>query len=417
MKILILGAGIIGVTGAYYLAKDGHEVTVIEKRNGPGLETSFANGGQISASHAYPWSAPDTPWKIARWIGRKDAPLRFSPRLDPDQWSWAFKFLLNCRRSRFYRNTLRNLNLALLSRTALGELRRETKIAYDEKQLGILHFFRERSAFESAIALAHKFRDWGCDCRVVDGSACIEIEPALAAHGSELVGGIHTADDESGDAYLFTRGLAKICEGLGVEFRYDETVMALERDGDLVSGVSTASTVHRADAYVIALGCQSAKTLRPLGIRLPVYPVKGYSLTVPIETNTAAPNVSLIDEEHKVVYSRLGDRLRAAGTAQLSGYSDALDPVRAAALLDMARRQFPDAGDYDRPEFWAGLRPMTPDGGPLIGSTPYRNLYLNTGHGTLGWTLCCGSGRLLSDLISQRTPTLDAKDYAFTGRG
>jgi D-amino-acid dehydrogenase len=412
MQILILGAGVIGVTSAYYLAGDGHEVTVIDRRDGPGLETSFANGGQISASHCYPWSAPEAPWKIAKWIGRTDAPLRFSPRLDPDQWSWAIKFLVNCRRSRFLRNSLRNLNLALASRAALQALREETGIAYDEKRLGILHFFRDGKAFASAQALAERLRDWGCESRVVDRAECIGVEPALAARGSDLVGGIHTPGDASGDAHLFTERLAEVCQGRGVTFRYGETVLALERDADRVTGIRTGSAVHRGDSYVAALGCRSARILRPLGIRLPVYPVKGYSITVPVEDGAPAPDVSLIDEEHKVVYSRLGDRLRAAGTAHLAGYDDSIDPVRAAALLAIARRQFPEAGAFERAEFWAGLRPMTPDGCPLIGPSSYRNLYLNTGHGTLGWTMCCGSGRLLADLIAGRTPDVEPSDYA-----
>ncbi|MDX1483600.1 MAG: D-amino acid dehydrogenase [Alphaproteobacteria bacterium] len=417
MKILVLGAGVIGVTSAYYLAEDGHEVTVIEKREGPGLETSFANGGQISASHSYPWSAPDAPWKIAGWIGRKGAPLRFSPRLDPDQWSWAIRFLINCRQGKFLRNSLRNLSLALASRVALGDLREETGIDYDQKQLGILHFFRHQGPFESAKSLAERFRDWGCESRVVDTDECIKIEPALAAQESRILGGIHTPGDESGDAYLFTKRLTTVCRSRGVTFRFGETVLAMEQEGNRVSGIRTASATYRADAYVIALGCQSAKTLRPLGIRLPVYPVKGYSITVPVEDHSAAPSVSLIDEEHKIVYSRLGDRLRAAGTAHLAGYDAAIDPARATALLEIVRSQFPGAGAFERAEFWAGLRPMTPDGCPVIGSTPYQNLYLNTGHGTLGWTMCCGSGRLLADLIAGRTPAVNPEDYALTGRG
>lgn len=411
MNVLVLGAGVIGVTSAYYLAREGHAVTVIDRREGPGLETSFANGGQVSASHAYPWSGPGVPMKILKWLGRADAPLRFSPRLDPDQWAWALAFLRNCTARRFTRNAERNLRLALASREALRALRRETGIAYDEETLGILHFFRDQASLDGVADIAERFRDWGSASRVLDRAGCVEVEPALGARADELVGGLYTPDDESGDARLFTERLADLCTGMGVTFRYNETVTALETGREGITGVRTDRGLQRADAYVVALATASTGLLRPLGIRLPVYPVKGYSVTVPVGAQNGAPRVSLIDEENKVVYSRLGNRLRAAGTAHLAGYDDTVDPVRARAVLDVVRRQFPNAGAFDRTEFWAGLRPMTPDGGPIITRTRFDNLYLNTGHGTLGWTMCCGSAQVLAGLVAGRQTNPDANAY------
>lgn len=413
MHVLILGAGVVGVTSAYYLARDGHEVTVIEAREGPGLETSFANGGQISASHAYPWADPGVPLKVLKWLGRRNAPLRFSPRLDPAQWLWAARFLANCRRRPFLENAARSLRLALLGRDELGRLREETKIAYDAECRGILHFFRTQAGLDAAAAVSERLREWGCASRVLDTAACLALEPALAPHQDALAGGIHAPEDESGDAHLFTRGLAGLAAGRGVTFHYGERVRALEAEGGRVAGIVTDRATRRADAYVVALASWSTALLRPLGLRLPIYPLKGYSITVPVTDTAKAPRVSLLDEANKVVYSRFGARLRAAGKAHLAGFDADVDPAQAEGVLDVCRRQFPDAADYRAASFWAGLRPMTPDGSPILGRTRYGNLFLNTGHGALGWTMCCGSARLLTDLLAERPSALDPADYAY----
>lgn len=411
MKVVVLGAGVIGVSAAYALMRDGHEVTVIERGEGPGLETSFANGGQISASHAYPWAAPDVPAKLLKWLGRKDAPRLFRLRADPEQWLWAYRFLLNCRRSVFFANAERNLRLALLSRDALRDIRAAEDIAYDHKSLGILHFFHTRRELDKAAELAGRFRALGLRNKVLDRDGVLALEPALAASGDGLVGGIHTPDDESGDAYAFTCTLAERAAAGGVSFRYSETVSALDAEGDRIARLRTDKGSHAADVYVVALACYSNSLLRPLGIRLPIYPTKGYSVTVPVGEANGAPNVSLIDEDHKIVYSRLGERLRVAGTAEFAGYDTTLDRERANVIRDLARAQFPAAGDFDAADLWTGLRPMTPDGGPIIGRTRYANLVLDTGHGTLGWTMASGSARVVADLIAGRTPPVDAAAY------
>lgn len=421
MKVVVLGAGVIGVTAAHYLREDGHEVVVIDRAEGPGLETSFANGGQISASHAYPWASPNAPAKILAWLGRKDAPLSFPLRADPAQWLFGLRFLWNCRKGAFLRNAARNLDLALESRRLLGSLRQERGLRYDERQQGILHIFRSQKAMEAALALADSLQSWGLTMHRLDRQGCLALEPALSTGPDDLLGGLHTPDDESGDAYLFTRALAEDLVGRGVQFRYGETVVAIESEGHRVTGIrcqrrTAAGTLEdservQGDAYVVALASFSKDLLAPLGISLPIYPAKGYSVTIPVGPRNGAPEVSLIDEEHKIVYSRLGEKLRVAGTAEFRGFDMTIDPARAGAIRTLAQRQFPAAGDFSRAEFWTGLRPLTPDGGPIIGGTAYRNLYLNTGHGTLGWTMACGSGQLLAEILSSRTGSLSPSAY------
>ncbi|MBK8907459.1 MAG: D-amino acid dehydrogenase [Rhodospirillales bacterium] len=404
MKVLVLGAGVVGVASAYYLAQSGHEVTVVDRRDGPGLETSFANGGQISANHATPWATPGTPWKALGWLGRRDAPLLLHLRADPALWSWLSRFLANCTTERLRVNTERALRVAVYSRERLAALRAETGIAYDALQRGILHIFRNERDYRDALPQVELMDRHGCRRRIVAASECLEIEPALAAVGDDLVGGIFSPDDESGDAYSFTTGLAEICESLGVAFRYGTAVQRLVRADDGLAGVDTDLGRLTADAYVVAFGSYSPLLLKPIGLRLPVVPAKGYSVTLPIVRPEKAPSVGLIDDAFKMVYSRLGDRLRIAGTAEFAGYDDALDERRARFLLGKALEIFPDCGDPAEAVFWAGLRPSTPDGVPVIGRTPVANLFLNTGHGTLGWTMACGAGRLIADLVSGAAP-------------
>jgi len=407
MRIVVLGAGVVGVATAWFLNRDGHEVVVLDRQPGPALETSFANGGQISANHTTPWAGPATPLKALKWLGRADAPLRIRPRLDRAQWAWLARFLRNCTAARMRRHTERALRLALLSRATLAELRVDTGIRYDELGLGILHVFRDRREFDLAVPQAELMDRAGCRRQVLDPDACVAREPALAAARGDLVGGIISPDDESGDAHLFTARLAEDAAARGVEFRFGTRVEGLRTEHGRVAAVDTCGGAVGGDRYVLAMGSYSPLLLRPLGIRLPVYPAKGYSVTLSVSDPGKAPSVSLIDDEHKLVYSRLGDRLRVAGMAELMGHDTRLDPTRAKAVLDQALGLFPGCADPASAEFWCGLRPKTPDSVPVIGETPLENLWLNTGHGTLGWTMACGSARVIADLIAGRAPPID----------
>ncbi len=406
MKVVVMGAGVIGATSAYYLARDGHEVTVIERRSGPGLETSFANGGQIAASHAEPWANPATPLKALKWLGKKDAPLLFRLRFDAALWSWTLRFLANCTAARSRVNTERTLRVALYSRACLKELRGQTGIEYDQQTRGVLHFYREVREYDRACHGAERMNALGCARRPVTAAECAAIEPALAHMKDQLAGGIFSPDDESGDAYLFTSRLAARAAGLGATFRYGVDIRRLNHEGGRITGIETDKGTLTADACVLALGPYSASLTKPLGLSLPIYPAKGYSVTLAVKDAAKAPLVSLTDDEHKLVISRLGERLRVAGTAEFSGYDTSINRDRARPILDAAISLFPGAGDPGKAEFWAGLRPKTPDSVPLIGRTPFAGLYLNTGHGTLGWTMAAGSGRIVADLIGGREPDI-----------
>jgi len=419
MRVVVLGAGLEGVASAWYLRAAGHEVTVIERQPAAGMETSFANGGQISVSHAEPWANPRAPLKVLKWLGREDAPLLFRLRADWRQWLWGIRFLVECLPARARRNTAALVKLGLYSRAALQELRRETGIRYDELARGILHFYTDAREFEAACAAAEQMRRLGLDCEAKTPDECVAIEPALATCRGLLVGGTYAAGDESGDAHKFTQALARLAEARGVEFRYRIVIERIEAAGGEVTGVRISraegpSEIVRGDAYVLALGSWSALMVAPLGVRLAIYPAKGYSVTMPVKNPRAAWTVSLTDDEQKLVYSRLGERLRIAGTAELAGYNLDVNPVRCAAIVRRVTRLFPEAGDAEKAEFWAGLRPSTPGNVPCIGRSRYPNLFLNTGHGTLGFTHACGSARALADLMSGRKPEVD---FPFTGFG
>lgn len=406
MKIAVLGAGVVGTTSAWYLAQAGHEVTLVERREGPGLETSFANGGQISAAHAEPWAKPSVVPQIARWLGREDGPLLFRPRADPSQWCWGARFLLECRPGRFERNCRELAGLAQYSRDSLHALREETGIQYDALAKGILHFATSQRDFDAMAAHASATRALGMQREVKSAAECIALEPALQHSRERIIGGVYTPGDESGDAYKFTAELARRAQQKGVRLLSGKTVKALHTAGDSIEAVELEGERLQADAYVVSLGSYSPLLLRRVGISIPVYPLKGYSITLALgpAERSSAPSVSLTDEGFKIVVSRLGDRLRAAGTAELGGYDASVNRVRCTAIVRRIRQLFPQlvaAGVVDE---WAGLRPATPNNVPLIGRTRLRNLYLNTGHGTLGWTLACGSGRALADLVSGRRP-------------
>jgi D-amino-acid dehydrogenase len=414
MRIVVLGAGLIGVASAWFLAEDGHEVIVVDRQPGPARETSFANGGQISTSHAEPWANPAAPLKALKWLGREDAPLLWRLRADPAQWAWGLRFLRECTPARTRANIQAILALALDSRARLVALRHALGLEYEQRERGILHFYTDAAEFEHAIPQAALMREFGCERVVKSAAECLAIEPALARSALPIVGGTYTADDESGDAQQFTAGLAGRLAARGVCFRYDTPVAAIEVDAGRVGAVRTVQGERlAADAVVLALGSYTPQLLRPLGIGIPVYPAKGYSITIPLGAENQAPVVSLTDDGAKLVFSRLGQRLRVAGTAEFAGYDTTLNPARIDALRRRTQQLFPDL-DCHAPgvESWAGLRPATPGNVPLIGMTRVRNLFVNTGHGTLGWTLAVGSGRLLADQVADRPAALDPRPYA-----
>jgi D-amino-acid dehydrogenase len=407
VKILVLGGGVIGVSTAWYLTAAGHEVTVLERRDAVGLETSFANGGQISAGHAEPWAKPAVLPKILRWLGREDAPLLFRMRADPAQWAWGLRFLLECFPGRFERHSRTLAGLAGYSRERLRALRAELGLRYDHLERGILQFATSQADFDAMAHHAEAMRALGIRREVKSGAACIELEPALKHSKDPIAGGVYNPDDESGDAHRFTQELARHAAVRGVGFHFGAQIDSIEAAGDVMSAIELKDGQRlAADAYVMSLGSYSPLLLKRLSIRIPVYPLKGYSITLPLgpaEADTA-PSVSLTDEAFKIVISRLGNRLRAAGTAELNGYDTTLSSVRCAAIAHRIRDLFPALGGVTVVDNWAGLRPATPNNVPVIGRTRLRNLYLNTGHGTLGWTLACGSASLLADVISGRTP-------------
>ncbi|HBE93615.1 MAG TPA: amino acid dehydrogenase [Gammaproteobacteria bacterium] len=412
MKILVAGAGIIGVTTAWYLARRGHEVTVLDRQPDVAMETSFANGGQVSMSGAEPWANPGAPLQILKWLGREDAPLLVRLRADRQLWSWTLRFLAECPTGRTRENTLQILRLAMYSTNALKETCQQTGIDYDARSGGILHFFTDAAAFSSAQSFAAIMTEHGLVRKVLDVAETVALEPAMLSCREKLAGAIYTPDDSSGDAHKFTLALRDRAEQIGVQFRYGINIDALlagngKLDGLKVQNEDGNCEVLQADQYVIALGSYSPLLLKPVGIDVPIYPVKGYSVTVDTEGYSGAPVLSLTDESRKLVFSRLGNKLRIAGTAELTGYDTSINQIRCKALVKRAQELWPTAGNYPEAEFWAGLRPATPGNVPLIGRTKIPNLYLNTGHGTLGWTLSCGSAMVLSDIISKQTPAVD----------
>ena len=399
MRVAVLGAGVVGVAGAWYLARAGHEVTLVDRQPEAGMETSFANGGQISAGHAEPWAKPSVLPKLLKWLGREDAPLLFRPRADLAQWMWGLRFLLECFPGRFERNKRQLAGLAAYSQSCLTELRAETGIQYHHLSRGILRFCTEQSDFDALSAHG----------QTKTAAQCLAIEPALRDSGAPVLGGVYAPGDESGDAHEFTVQLARLAEARGVRFLRDTVVEGLEIAGGRVLAAQAGGRRLEADAFVVSLGSYSALLLAHLGISIPVVPLKGYSITIPLQAKAAAaaPCVSLTDEAHKLVISRLGDRLRCAGTAELTGYDTSINETRCAAILKRIERLFPALAGAGEVKYWAGLRPATPSNVPVIGRTRYANLFLNTGHGTLGWTLAAGSGRALAELVSGRRPEVD----------
>ncbi len=404
--VIVLGGGVVGISTAYWNLRNGRSVCVIDRQPASGLETSFANGGQVSVSHAEPWANPSAPFKVLKWLLDPEAPLLFRPRFDIHQWLWIAKFLVDCLPHRTSRHTIEIVRLGTQSRELIRRIRKDENLHYDERCNGILHFYRDPREFAAAVPVAELMRRYGCNRTVIDADKVIEIEPAFAGQRHLIAGATYTAEDESGDAFKFTQGLARICESKGAVFHYSSEVTALDADRGAgrvnaveVCGPSGFATLRARD-IVVSLGSWSAPFLRRYGVRLNIYPAKGYSVTIPIAGSNTAPVTSLTDDEYKLVYSNLGDRLRIAGTAELSGYSRHLDHRRCMAILKNVRNLFPRAGDFEWPSFWTGLRPATPSNVPYVGRTRYRNLWLNTGHGTLGWTLGAGSGFRVADMIA-----------------
>lgn len=413
MKVLILGSGVIGVTSAYYLAREGHEVTVIDRQPGPGLETSYANAGEISPGYSAPWAGPGIPAKAIKWLLMEDGPLVLRPKLDPRMWAWGLQLLANCTHKAYAINKSRMVRLAEYSRDKMIALRRETGIAYDGRQQGTLQLFRYQKQLDHADEDIAVLKQSGVPFEVLDPKGCIAAEPGLATATTPFVGGLRLPNDETGDCKLFTERLADLAVEAGVRFEYGTSISSIDVAGGAIASVTTSAGARTAEAYVVALGSYSPLLLRPLGIALPVYPIKGYSLTVPITDPSVAPVSTVMDETYKVATTRLGDRIRVGGTAEIAGYDTTLHPSRRGPLDRSLRDLFPKAGDASKASFWCGLRPMTPDGTPVIGRM-LGNLYLNTGHGTLGWTMAAGSGQVLTDLISGRSPDIDISDFGLS---
>ncbi|HWK43778.1 MAG TPA: D-amino acid dehydrogenase [Stellaceae bacterium] len=407
MRAVVLGSGVIGVTTAYALAKDGHQVTVIDRQPVPANETSFANAGLVAPGHAYTWASPRAPGILWRSLFRDDQALRLKLSADPRMWSWCLKFLRNCTAEKSRRNTTRKLGLCVYSQHALRELVAETGIAYDGRAGGLLYLYRDAAAFARGQTNMAVLRDNGQRMEILDTDGVVRVEPALADARDTIAGAIFCPDDESGDANMFTLGLAEKCRALGVEFRLDTRITGFDTEGDTLQRVLTDKGPVEGDVFVLALGVQSAIIGRKLGLTLPIYPVKGYSATVPIGGRNGAPSIGGVDENNLVAFARMGDRLRLTAVAEFAGYDTSHRPENFKTMLDAAKALFPNGGDYDKATYWAGLRPMTPEGTPIFGRGRQRNLYLNTGHGHMGWTMSCGSARVTADLIAGRKPAID----------
>ena len=402
MNVIILGSGVIGVSCAYQLAAAGHQVTVLERQPAAALETSYGNAGEVSPGYSAPWAGPGVPLKAIKWLLMHHRPLVIRPTLDLGLVRWGAAMLRNCTAQRYELNKGRMVRLAEYSRDCLRELRAQTGIRYDERMQGTLQLFRTQKQLDGTAADIAILQRYGVRFELLDMGGCIRHEPALARVRDKFVGGLLLPGDETGDCFKFTQNLAALAVQKGVQFRYGTKIAELQRGRLGIDAVLTDAGTFKADAFVMALGSHSPLLLAPLGIRLPVYPVKGYSITVPITDPAGAPESTVMDETHKVAVTRLGDRIRVGGTAELAGYSLTLREARRATLNHVLTDLFPRAGDVAKGEFWAGLRPMTPDGTPVVGGSPYPNLYLATGHGTLGWTMAAGTGRVMADLMSGR---------------
>ncbi|MBE7928218.1 D-amino acid dehydrogenase [Pseudomonas saudiphocaensis] len=409
MRVLILGSGVIGTASAYYLARAGFEVVVVDRQPAVAMETSFANAGQVSPGYASPWAAPGVPLKAMKWLLQRHAPLAIKLTGSIDQYLWMAQMLRNCTSSRYAVNKERMVRLSEYSRDCLDELRAETGISYEGRQRGTTQLFRTQAQVDAAAKDIAVLKASGVPFELLDRDAIARVEPALASVKHKLAGALHLPNDQTGDCFMFTNRLAEMARELGVEFRFGCNIERLENDGERIAGVWIDGELERADQYVLALGSYSPQMLKPLGIKAPIYPLKGYSLTVPIANADMAPNSTILDETYKVAITRFDNRIRVGGMAEIAGHDLSLDPRRRETLEMVVGDLYPQGGDPTTGEFWTGLRPATPDGTPIIGATRYRNLFLNTGHGTLGWTMACGSGSLLADLLAKKRPQISAQ--------
>lgn len=407
MKVLVLGSGVIGVSVAYYLAKAGHQVTVLDRQPAPALETSFANAGEVSPGYSAPWAGPGVPLKAIKWMLMQHSPLVIKPMLDPAMWRWGAQMLRNCTEGRYRVNKARMVRLAEYSRDCLKQLRAETGIVYDERTQGTLQLFRTQKQLDGADKDVEILRQYNVPYQLLDRAGYLAYEPALAEVSQKFVGALRLPGDETGDCFQFTQRLAEMAKALGVQFEFGAAIERIEHAGDAVTAVHTSRGRFSADRYVLAMGSYSPLVARPLGLDLPVYPVKGFSITVPITDATLAPESTIMDETHKVAVTRLGDRIRVGGTAQLSGYNLDLEAGRQRTLEFVLTDLFPRGSDVSQAKFWTGLRPMTPDGTPILGACRLKNLMLSTGHGTLGWTMAAGTGRVMADLIDGKRPEIN----------
>ncbi|HET6519611.1 MAG TPA: D-amino acid dehydrogenase [Geminicoccaceae bacterium] len=406
MRVVVLGAGIVGVTAAYQLAKDGHEVVVIDRQPLAANETSWGNAGMIAPGHAYSWASPKAPMMLLRSLARNDTALRLRPRADPRMWAWCLRFLRECTTARGRANTERKVRLCLYSQRLLDQTVAETGVEYDRNQQGALYLYRDREALQGGVAKMRVLQDNGLTLEPAETERCIELEPALEPARDRLAGGIFCPSDESGDCPKFANGLVEVCRSMGVDFRFETTIRRLVASGDRVERVATDRGDVTGDCYVMSLGSYSPIVARQVGVGLPIYPVKGYSVTIPIDGRNGPPRMSGVDEHNLVAWTRMGDRLRLTATAEISGYDTGHRPEDFHHMLATARDLFPDGGDYGRPHYWAGLRPMTPGGTPILGRGPHRHLIYNTGQGHMGWTMAHGSARITADLVAGRTPEI-----------
>lgn len=407
MKVIVLGAGVVGLTSAWYLAQAGHQVTVVDRQSKSAEETSFANAGQISYGYSSPWAAPGVPLKAIKWLTQKHSPLILKPGTSPALYLWAMDLLKNCSEKNYQINKSRMLRIANYSRQCLLDLRRDHSIKYEARQQGTLQVFRDQSQVDAVQKDMKLLADSNTPFKLLDVKDCIQKEPGLALVKDKIIAGLHLPDDETGDCYQFCQQLTEMAIKAGVDFKFNVQINNLLTENEKITAVDTSIGRLKADAYVVALGCYSVKLLNSVGINLPVYPVKGYSLTIPMTNAEFAPVSTVMDETYKVALTRFDDRIRVAGTAELTGFNLNLSEKRRATIAMVAQDLFPQAGDISKAEFWTGLRPMTPDGTPIIGKTKITNLYTNTGHGTLGWTMACGSGKLLADIVSGNHTDID----------
>lgn len=409
MKIAVLGSGVIGLTSAWWLAQEGHEVVVVDRMSGPAQDTTRASGGLLSASYSEPWATPRAPWQLLRGLFKDETPLLFRPSWDRKQWAWSLAFLRECAPSRFEANLRAMVRLAEYSLSTLNQLRQQLAFDYDYTESGVLSFYRDERSFDESQDRADRLRDLGVDRRILSPEEVVSLEPTLASVQDQIVGGDYCSDDESGDAYGFSKQLAQHAQKKGVQFLFNHDIVRLLYDEGKITAAEVIDDQGcyqqlQADLFVVSMGAYSSFLLEPLGVPCRVYPAKGYSASFTILDSDATPQASLTDMEHRLVYSRMGNQLRVAGLAELSGYNKALSTKRCNMMVKQTKALFPNGLDFDNVQFWSGLRPATPSNTPLIGRTHIKNLYLNTGHGTLGWTMAAGSGRALADLIANRQP-------------